>query len=183
MDTKYFEKELNEIKNEKLKKIAEIMIHETPDWYQTMPSSTSGKFHPIDELGPGGKIIHHKKVFKFSKEAAQRYDIKNYEYEVLRTACLIHDLPYCFHWDDKKQRYRTDPLHPFKNAVFCSQICDNKLLLSAIYFHMGIWGQYESKEAKQISLIEYQNHPVVLATQESDYYSSRRLILLLPNYY
>jgi hypothetical protein len=179
MDTKIFEKELNEIKSEELKGLAETVILETPDWYSTMPSSTSGKFHPSDELGLGGKIIHHKKVFKLSEEAARRYDIKDYEYEILRTASLIHDMPYCFYWDVKQERYRTDPLHPFKNAYFCSRNCNDMLLQSAIYFHMGLWSNYESEEAKLLSLSEYQNHPVVLATQESDYYASRRMIIIL----
>lgn len=179
MDIKIFEKELDEIKSKKLKKLAETVILETPDWYSSMPSSTSGKFHPSDELGPGGKIIHLKKVFKLSKEAARRYAIKDYEYEILRTASLIHDMPYCFCWDAKQEHRRTDPLHAFKNAYFCSRNCDDILLQSAIYFHMGVWPDYESEEAKLLSLSEYQNHPVVLATQESDYYASRRMILIL----
>ncbi len=183
MDTKLLEQEINEIKDENLKDLIEKVMHATPDWYCKMPSSTSGSFHPIDELGPGGKIIHHKKVFRLADEAVERYGIKEYEYEVLKSACLIHDMPFCFYWDKEQNRYRTDPLHPFRNSFFCSKHCSDSILVSAIYYHMGRWSNYESEEAKKLSLERYKEHPVVMATQECDFYSSRRMILLLPNWY
>ena len=183
MDTKIFEQEINRIKNMDLKYLIEEVIRATPDWYSKMPSSTSGRFHPIDELGPGGKIIHHKKIFRLADQAAERHEIKDYEFELLKTACLIHDMPFCFYWDGVQQRYRTDQLHPFKNAFFCSLHCKDMILVSAIYFHMGIWANYKSDEAKKLSLNKYKDHPVVRATQECDFYSSRRMILVLPNWY
>ena len=183
MDKKILEQEINQIKNKNLKNLIEKVICATPDWYSKMPSSTSGRFHPIDELGPGGKIIHHKKIFRLADQAAERYEIKEYEYELLKTACLIHDMPFCFNWDNDKKCYRTDRLHPFKNAFFCSKHCTDMILVSAIYFHMGIWADYKSEEAKILSLDKYKDHPVVRATQECDFYSSRRMILVLPNWY
>ena len=177
MDIALFENNLNTIKDTSLRRCAVEVILKAAEFYNTIPSSITGLRHPVDELGEYGKVIHLKKCFHLAEQSAKRYEIKGEEYEILRTACLIHDLPYSIYYDKELERYKTNYDHPFLNAYYLAGVTDNRLLIASVYYHMGIWANYDSDIAHKLDFLELQefkNHLVVLATQEADYYASRR---------
>lgn len=57
-----FEREIGFIKNETLRKIVADTLDAAPECIQTIPASSSGKYHPKADLGEGGLIRHIKTV-------------------------------------------------------------------------------------------------------------------------
>lgn len=55
-----FEKEINLIKNEHLRSIVSSTLDASPECIQTIPASSSGKYHPAYSLGEGGLSRHIK---------------------------------------------------------------------------------------------------------------------------
>jgi len=183
----YFKNELDQLKDPELKNVAEEIINSTPEFYFTIPASTTGNFHPKNEQVEGGKVLHHRKCFKLASQAGRRYELNTKDMEILKTACLLHDIPYCFYYDEKESRYRTDPEHAQKSAEAIALVADRiltpenesltlKKLVASVYFHMGIWAKYNPESNLYKELLEFKNHPLVLATQECDFYCSRRFI-------
>lgn len=160
-----FKEELDLIKNDEIRKLCEYVISETPDYYFSQPASTSGLFHPLDELGECGKIIHHKKIVKLCEQSARRYGLETNELlmDIVRASCLIHDMPFCFYWCSNQNKYRTNYQHANKNANFIYEYCEKEygedvsiwpssmyMIIHAVYFHMGKWGYYKLDEYEHI---------------------------------
>lgn len=196
-----FKNELKQIESEPCKLIAEYVIKNTEDYFFDMPASTSGKFHPRDELDKGGKILHLKKAFYLADQAARKYGFKKdqydknkneavitydtrLKYDILRTACLIHDMPFCFIWDDVEKKYRTNPTHAALNASFIynhfNGFLDKELLndfTSAVFYHMGKWTQYDKNVYHKLVFdIQNANQAITKAVHEVDFYVSRKMI-------
>ena len=49
-----FKKELEYIKNEKIRNACQVMINLLPDYFFEVPASSTGKYHPEYAAGPGG---------------------------------------------------------------------------------------------------------------------------------
>ena len=45
-----------------IRQIAKVSLLESPKYFWTIPSSSSGKYHPVDELVKGGLVIHTLKA-------------------------------------------------------------------------------------------------------------------------
>ena len=60
MKKEYFNIELSRINDDKVKQSTEIILDLLPDYFYTMPASTSGKYHPHFSLGDGGLVRHIK---------------------------------------------------------------------------------------------------------------------------
>ena len=76
-----------------LKEVAENLILSLPDYFFTIPASSSGKYHPDYALGEGGLVRHTKAAIKIAIEL-----LKMEQYEDLRLirdeitlALLLHD--------------------------------------------------------------------------------------------
>lgn len=60
MKSENFRCELSKIKDENIKKSTEYILNLLPDYFYTMPASTSGKYHPEFSLGEKGLVRHVK---------------------------------------------------------------------------------------------------------------------------
>jgi len=105
---KNFEEELKLIKNSKIKKFIFYIIKEyCQDSFWTMPTSSSGKFHPVIVNGEGGLVRHIKLCVAVAQELIRAWDYcygydENEEelwgspgqidIDVIVAACLLHDL-------------------------------------------------------------------------------------------
>jgi hypothetical protein len=88
----YFRDELALIARPEIKEFVEECIRTVPDYvFEDCPSSSSGKYHPIEELGPDGTILHTKKVFALAYELSRALDCEASRDEVC-AAALLHDL-------------------------------------------------------------------------------------------
>lgn len=89
---KYFQQELNLIKNPDIKQFTlDVFEKLTPDYFWTVPCSTSGKYHPKISLGVGGLIRHVKLAVWWGLELAKAMEMEQYQDEMV-AALLLHDL-------------------------------------------------------------------------------------------
>jgi len=88
----HFKDELDRIYDKSVREFTMLCIMQAPDYFFIdCPSSSSGKYHPIDELSPLGTLMHTKKVFTLAYEMVKAMSCENSRDEVL-SACIIHDL-------------------------------------------------------------------------------------------
>ena len=63
--TDIFKNEIENIKNETIKKSCIDILESAPDYFFEIPASSTGKYHPQYALGSGGLIRHTKAVVRF----------------------------------------------------------------------------------------------------------------------
>lgn len=89
---KYFEEELAIIQDSNIRDFTKKVMARCPDYaFEDCPSSSTGKHHPTDELGPDGNVIHTKKVIKFAQHLCRAYQLENIMDGII-AACILHDL-------------------------------------------------------------------------------------------
>lgn len=170
-----FKEELDLIIDATIKEFTKLCLSEAPDYiFYDCPASSSGKYHPISELGANGVIIHTKKVVTVAYELCRGLDCENNRDEII-SACLIHDLV--------KQGWTktgyTQKSHPGMGAELVKSVQEATQMLSdksyniirnAVGFHYGPWSQKEWLK----SLKDYT--PEELCVYMSDYVASKRCI-------
>ena len=96
MKSDVFETELNYIKDERIKESARFLLEELPDYFYTMPASTSGKYHPAFSLGEGGLVRHTKAAVRIAVELFRDNIFNTFEFgaqtqDLIIMALLLHD--------------------------------------------------------------------------------------------
>ena len=96
MKNDVFETELNYIRNEKIRESARILLEKLPDYFYTMPASTSGKYHPAFSLGEGGLVRHTKAAIRIAVELFKDNIFNAFEFgdqmqDLIIMALLLHD--------------------------------------------------------------------------------------------
>lgn len=171
----YFVDELKRIFDRKVREFTKLCIMEAPDYlFIDCPSSSSGKYHPIDELFSDGSIIHTKKVFTMAYEIVKGFDCEDSR-DLVLSASIIHDL---------RKKGLTDTgytvsNHPALAADLVTEVHNaNSLLTDEQYriirncvgYHYGPWSEDPWK--KDIML--YTKEEISLFM--SDYVVSKRFI-------
>ena len=90
-----------------------------------IPSSFSGKYHPADEHGVGGNVLHTKRVVKVSKIVSDSYGLVESEKDLIYAACLIHDITKGTAHDEKGEDFFYDPMHPYTVGAFVKKCQEN----------------------------------------------------------
>lgn len=176
----YFANEINMITNTKIKLFTKFCIESAPDYiFVDCPSSSSGKYHPQDELGKNGTIKHIKKVFNKAQELIEFLDCEEYRDQIL-SACIIHDL----RKQGLKKSGHTVKEHPDLAAKLVEEIHNNHRNLlnkttfiairNACGYHYGQWSI--GKWIKNMS--DYTDTELVVHL--ADYISSRRIPEIKP---
>ena len=154
MKKELLKQELEYIKNDRIRKSAEILVELVPDYFFKVPASSTGKYHPSFSQGDGGLLRHTKVATRIGKEILDlEYTnslFTNDEKDILILGIMLHDTQKL---GDPQERYtRFD--HPLLAADFIEQ---NKtktelteeeinLLKRVISSHMGQWNKsYYSK--------------------------------------
>jgi hypothetical protein len=87
-----FADELKLIKSPAIKQfVVDVFEKLTPDYFWTVPCSTSGKYHPQYALGTGGLIRHVKSAVWWGIELSRSMQMEQYHDEMV-AALLLHDL-------------------------------------------------------------------------------------------
>lgn len=107
--------EINMIVDESIKSFIRSILMRS-DMFWEIPSSFSGKYHPGDEHGVGGNVIHTKRVVRIAAYMCESYSLTQEEKDIVFAACLIHDLCKGIKNDDNSLRY--DPMHPYTVGKF-----------------------------------------------------------------
>jgi hypothetical protein len=71
--------------------VASLML-ELPDTILELPASTTGKYHPGDEIDKSGMTIHIKRACALVEDATRKYNFTRYGHDVLLAGCLLHDI-------------------------------------------------------------------------------------------
>jgi 23S rRNA maturation-related 3'-5' exoribonuclease YhaM len=170
-----FKDELELIFDKKVREFTRLCIVSAPDYFFTdCPASSTGKYHPLNELGPDGTIIHTKKVFTVAYELCRGMDCEDNR-DVILAACLVHDLI--------KQGWtctgHTHKMHPafgaqlIENVQRDTQILDEDrfmMMRNCVGYHYGLWSHGDWKKP----LSEYTREE--LCVYLSDYIASKRCI-------
>lgn len=148
-----FERELNLIKNQEVRRFAEYCIDRLPQYFYSIPASSTGKYHPEYSLGQGGLVRHVKAAVKIAedlmslrqnKDMRETPDAEYQVWDIVIVALLLHD---GFKSGFVQERYtRFD--HPtlmagkiYEWSKDCEYISENfvKHVASAVASHMGEW--------------------------------------------
>lgn len=143
------EEHLNKIKDEKFKKHIKTIIEELPDYITNMPSSTSGKYHPPDELDNDGMLLHIKRVSTCMDELVRMFKYNSKQADILYAGCILHDglkkgLTEKKHTDEKHPIYIFDFIQQYIQKTFKAAPDTEMMtmlddLASVCLFHSGIW--------------------------------------------
>ena len=160
-----FKKELSYVKNKKYVDCAKNMIELLPDYFFSIPASSTGKYHPGFAQGDGGLVRHTKVAVRMAYELSNNNSIGHSftsdEKDLMMIALIMHDgvksgIP--------KEKYtRVD--HPLLAAKL---IRDNKdkiglseseidFVCSVIETHMGEWNKdFNGNEVLPVPKNKYQ---------------------------
>lgn len=112
--------EINLISSSQIKSFVRSVLLKAEDFWK-IPSSFSGKYHPIDEHGVGGNVLHTKRVVRAAKIIGESYVLDIQEKDLVYAASLLHDITKGKK-DLKSQECIYDPFHPYtveKFVIWC----------------------------------------------------------------
>ena len=179
----FFVNELNDIKDQKLRTFAIKLLSEAPDYFFTVPASSTWKNHPFFARENNGLVKHTRCVVFFAECNAESFNFDSYTKDMLIIAAIVHDI--------KKQGNNNDGKHitVWEHPEFAHDYVlemQNKypdlisienatIIANAVLCHMGKWSHLveftKGKKAYPLptSLFEY-------ALQSADYMASRKEI-------
>ncbi|MBF0216945.1 MAG: DUF2779 domain-containing protein [Candidatus Omnitrophica bacterium] len=88
---KIFEEELSFIHDPKIRAFALEGLKMMPDYIWEVPSSSTGKYHPQDEISFGGQVLHVRRVARNALRIAGAYELPQRGTDIMVAAALLHD--------------------------------------------------------------------------------------------
>ena len=82
---------LSGIVDPSLKALARAGLESSADEFFTAPSSSSGRYHPADEINDGGLILHTCRDVVMADHLGEFYGVTTKEKDILKTALILHD--------------------------------------------------------------------------------------------
>lgn len=103
--------EINLIKDDDVKSfVRSVLLRANLFW--KIPSSFSGKYHPPDEHGELGNVIHTKRVVRIADTMCESYTLSAEERDLILAACILHDVTKGIESSDSDS-FHYDPMHPY----------------------------------------------------------------------
>jgi hypothetical protein len=132
---------------EEMTKWLELCLDEAPEYFWTMPASTSGWYHSPEDNDKGGLIRHVRKTIIAAKELHQVYKITKEELDLIIAALVLHDTYRCGFTGRECLRngsISTDNMHPLYPRTGLKKVTpkdskDIDLVFRMIEGHYGIW--------------------------------------------
>ena len=142
--------EVYKLKYNQLVELGDYLLQEIPEYFFTVPASSSGKYHPVGDLGEGGLVRHSisvKKMLDHLMELNGYYEFTDRQKELLQLAALFHDCMKSGTQEDYEKNQHTKFLHPILAAnfiMYCACVVglnydDAKFIYDAVASHMGQW--------------------------------------------
>lgn len=170
-----------------LKAFAYHLLDTIPEYFYTVPASSSGKYHPINDLGEGGLVRHSisvKRMLAYLLLPNGYYDFTPREHQLLQVAALFHDCFKSGSQEEYLQDIHTKFFHPVLAANhiimesvkfgFCYE--DAQFMASTIISHMGQWNtSWREKGVLPLPLT-----PAQKVLHLADYLASRKDINITP---
>lgn len=88
-----FSSELMTIRNQEIRNFTENCLQHVPEYFWTMPASTTGKYHPTYSLGEGGLVRHTKAAVSIALDllSLEQYKHLNELRDYIISALILHD--------------------------------------------------------------------------------------------
>lgn len=86
-----FKKELSYIKDDAVRESLSIMIDKIPDYFFTIPASSTGKYHPRYATGDGGLVRHTKSAVRMAYELFGIYKFPEHTKDLIIMSLVLHD--------------------------------------------------------------------------------------------
>jgi 23S rRNA maturation-related 3'-5' exoribonuclease YhaM len=175
-----FEKELTLIKNNQIRDFTEKTLELLPDYFFTIPASTTRKYHPQFAAGEGGLVRHTQAAVRLANEwfRLEMFDyFSDIEKDLILSSLLLHD-----GMKAGTIGLHTVSNHPLlmgefinKNKDIKNLLPENwiKIIIGNIEHHMGQWTKdYKTKE----EILEKPKGKMQNFVHLCDYTISRKLI-------
>ncbi len=132
--------QVQSIKDEELRTIVETVLEHLPDAFWKRESSK--KYHPVDERGINGNLIHSLKVAKLADRILDTGKKDQYKRDLVKSASILHDS--LRHGPSGTSQWSAKD-HPQLVRQFMEEECNLEgptvdRLCSVIEHHMGQWG-------------------------------------------
>ena len=111
------EAEINMITDVNIKSFVKSILVRADSFWE-IPSSFSGKYHPLDEHNKGGNVLHTKRVVRAAKVISDSYSLLDEERDIVYAACLLHDLTKGAKSKDDSTSFYYDSMHPYTVGNF-----------------------------------------------------------------
>lgn len=174
-----FANELNDIQDYNLRQFAAQLLANAPEYFFTIPASSSGKHHPYFAREVGGLVKHTRCVVFYAECNAESFNFDSHTKDLAIIAALAHDIKKQGNNDAKNYTVWEHPelaynfilemQNTYPNLI---SVEDATIVANAILSHMGKWWHDEKfrKGKKQFPLpttmLDY-------AIQSADYMASR----------
>ena len=139
---------LTTIENEDVREYAEKILEMAPQYWYSVPASSSGKYHPSYALGDGGLVRHTVALIKILNHIFGVESVANQfasrDRDLLRVAGLAHDMWKSGTQEDYEKSKYTKFDHPIIAATKVWNMEeipkeDRLIICKAISSHMGQW--------------------------------------------
>ncbi len=135
--------ELDLIVDSKIREFTEHVLKQAPEYFWTVPSSSSGKYHPEQSNGEGGLVRHTRAAVYFAVKLCDVFNATGIMKDCIISACILHDI---VKYGEVKQTYTTKN-HDHEGALFVKRHGEEfeldaevlKTITSSIAWHMGRW--------------------------------------------
>lgn len=150
-----FKNELNLIENMKIRELTEKCLLNAPNYFFTMPASTSGRYHPAYALGEGGLVRHTKAAVKIANDLIklEMYSKIIDQKDEILAALILHDS--VKKGLDESVTTGTTTKHPIYAADLVKTVAKKHELQEAFVWniadlietHMGEWNKdYKTRQ-------------------------------------
>ena len=176
----YFKKELEFIKDNKIKNSCLTMIELLPDYFFEIPASSTGKYHPEFTLGKAGLVRHVKAAVRIGYELLMDPVIgdkyTSHEKDLMLMSLILHD---GLKSGLEHNRY-TQVDHPtlIKNYIVANkdklELTDEDITFigKVIESHMGPWNKdYDGNPILPVPKTKYESF-----VHMCDYLASRKFL-------
>lgn len=179
-----FSKEIGDITDGNLRKLATEIIACADDYFFTIPASSTGRNHPPFSSGEGGLVRHTKCVVYMVECLCESFNIDEYKKDMLIVAALAHDI--------KKQGDCAEGVghtvheHPLLAARYVCEVyfASDIVILNGVVgiiadmisSHMGKWGAHPKFIGDKTPL-PFPQTECEKILQAADYLASRKEIL------
>lgn len=177
---------ISQIKDKRYSELAILLMDKVPDYFWTIPASSTGKYHPQCDLGDGGLVRHSLMVAAVADElvTAEIFveDTEMY-HSMARFASLFHDALKNGPFDLKSEH--TVHEHPHyayefvkENLIYADDEQKEKyaeldqMILNAIKSHMGKWNTSRYSDM----VLPVPESPFEKLIHTADFIASRKFI-------
>lgn len=179
-----FGAELQKISSDLHRFICLNALDQVPDYFWVIPSSSSGKYHPRNDLGIGGNVKHTKAVFWIGEELLSHPScpFEDLTKNDIRVAMLLHDSLKQGEGKGTGHTVVEHPLLPRKvlrpwnegdEESTSQEIVDAwDRICSLIESHMGCW----TKDKQGNEILDVPNTEAQKFVHMADYLASRKSI-------